>query len=94
VYADYIYDVPAYYLSTMTGDETFTDPGMATKAFILDPNGANRNFNPSGSFNTGFIAFVKNTSAYYNVIFDSTGAKYTIGPKELGILIYNGSSWA
>lgn len=89
-----LYATPLYYTSTMTGNETFTDPLTLMKVYFLDPNGANRNFNPSGSFNAGFVAFVKNVNRVgYHIVFDSTVSAQIIAPGELGIMLYNGSVW-
>jgi len=59
------------YTSTMTGDETFTYDGGDDKIFYLDPNGADRTFNPSGNFPTGFTVKIYNTGTY-QITFDST----------------------
>lgn len=85
---------PVYYSSTMTGSETFIDPFTILKVFFLDPNGVDRNFNPSGIFPAGFIAIVKNIDKAGNyIIFDSTVSAQVIGPGELGIMLYTGTVW-
>ena len=84
---------PESYSSTMTGDETFTDTDTPTAVYFLDPNGANRNFNPSGTFNAGFVAFIKNIGTDYNINFDSENSAQIIRPGELALMLYDGSEW-
>lgn len=82
-----------YYSSTMTGDETFTDPHTFLYTYFLDPNGAYRTFNPSGSFDTGFVIFVKNIGTTYSIAFDTSGSNQIIRPGQLGIFSYDGTVW-
>jgi len=88
-----LYGEPSSYSSTMTADETFTDPKMPMQTNFLDPNGANRNFNPSGTFKAGFVILIKNIGTDYNIIFDSAGSAQIIRPGELAIMMYDGSTW-
>ena len=78
---------PWAYASTMTGHETFTDPLTPLFVYVLDPNGSDREFRPSGTFRGGFMAFIKNRSRENHIIFDPTGKNTIIGPGELGIEI-------
>jgi hypothetical protein len=82
-----------FYSSTMTDDETFIDPDTGTYTYFLDPNGAARNFNPSGSFREGFRAYVKNIDATYNITFDSESSAFVIGPGEFAVAIFDGEVW-
>jgi len=82
-----------YYSSTMTADEIFTDPDTILYCYFLDPNGAYRTFTPSGSFNTGFIAFVKNTGTQYSIVFDPAGVKVVLQPGQMQIFLYDGTTW-
>lgn len=86
---------PPTYISTMTGHETFTAASLYQKgrSFILDPNGSDRNFNPSGSFSTGYIAYVLNKGTLNDIIFDSTDLATSIIPGALGVFMYDGSNW-
>ena len=81
------------YSSTMTGNETFADPGPSHGVYFLDPNGSDRNFNPSGDFLSGYIAFVKNIGTVGNVIFDSESSVQIIYPGQLGVIMYDGTTW-
>lgn len=88
-----LYGTPSSYSSTMTGNETFTDPLMPMKTYFLDPNGGDRTFNPSGTFTAGFVAFVKNIGTDNNVIFDSGVSNRLLAPNELGAFLYDGTQW-
>jgi len=81
------------YSSTMTGNETFTDPQRQIGTYFLDPNGANRNFDPSGTFTAGLVILIKNIGTDYNIIFDSENSIQIIRPTELAIMLYDGSQW-
>ena len=88
-----IFSDPESYSSTMTGNETFTDPKKPMGTYFLDPNGANRNFNPSGTFKTGVVALIKNIGTDYNINFDSENSAQIIRPGELAVMLYDGSQW-
>ena len=81
------------YESTMTADEGVIQPlsGIRMVAF-LDPNGADRNFNPSGSFTAGYEIVVINKGANL-ITFDSTGIAVSIAFAEKVHFFYNGTSW-
>ena len=81
------------YDSTMTGNETFTFPATPETKYFLDPNGAHRNFDPSGTFPKGFIAVVINVGGSYNIVFDSGASAQTLTPGSMGTFIYDGSNW-
>ena len=87
------YAINAAYTSTMSGDETFTQKWPDGRKNILDPNGADRNFNPSGSFTTGYLAWVWNTGTTYNLVFDSAASAQTITPGTFGVFVYDGTIW-
>ena len=94
IWCSNFYGTPYVYSSTMTGAETFTDPKTLMSLYFLDPSGGDRNFNPSGTFRTGCVVHVKNTDRAGNyIIFDSTSTAQVIAPGELGIFLYNGTSW-
>jgi hypothetical protein len=83
---------PVIYGNAMTGDESFVDPGGDHLRCFLDPNGANRNFNPSGTFPSGFLLLIVNTGVEI-ITFDSTASAQSIGPGQLGTFLYDGSNW-
>lgn len=85
--------VLAPYESTMTGNETFTPTGIAEEKFFLDPNGAQRTFNPSGSFSKGYTAIVINVGGSYNIVFDSAASAQVLTPGSRGVFIYDGTIW-
>jgi len=89
-----LYGTPYSYSSTMTGNETFTDSKRFLSIYFLDPNGSDRNFNPSGTFRDGCVVLIKNIDRTGgNVIFDSTSSKQLIGPGRLQISMYDGTQW-
>lgn len=81
------------YNSTMIVNETFTMPTTAERKYFLDPNGAARNFDPSGVFSTGFQATVINVGGSFNIVFDSGVSAQTLTPGSIGTFIYDGSKW-
>ena len=83
---------PAYE-STMTGNETFTQVWSTGRVYLLDPNGADRTFNPSGVFASGYTAQIWNKGNAYNIVFDSTATAQNIPPGGRLVSVYNGSSW-
>lgn len=91
VYDDYLNESP--YSSTMTGSETFAYSRGETRTYFLDPNGANRNFNPLGAFPIGFLARIINTGGAFNIIFDSGGSAQVLTPGAMGVTVYNGTNW-
>lgn len=92
VWAVNYYGDPDAYSSVMTDDEEFTYPNKPMKCYFLDPNGSERNFNPSGTFQAGFVALVKNIGEE-TITFDSTGSAQEINEGELGIFMYDGTTW-
>ncbi|MFC1885330.1 DUF2793 domain-containing protein [Thermodesulfobacteriota bacterium] len=84
---------PEYYSSTMTDNETFTDPGTPMKVFAMDPNGSDRNFDPSGSFNDGFMAVIINSGSANTITFDSTGAAEVISAGSMIIAVNDNGTW-
>lgn len=81
------------YTSVMAGNESFIAPTAFERKYFLAPNGANRNFNPSGSFTAGFQATVINKGGSYNIVFDSGGLAQSITPGSMGMFIYDGTNW-
>ena len=61
--------IERYINNSMSADETFTEVGNKLIAF-LNPNGADRAFNPSGSFEGGFEVIIYNIGNAYNILFD------------------------
>lgn len=62
--------------------------------FFVDPNGADRNFNPTGTFPAGFKCWVINTADAAEVVtFDSAGLVADILVGQTGIFVYDGSDW-
>jgi len=85
------------YISTMTGNETFTAGNTSTpsrRKYLLTPSGGHRNFDPSGTFPAGFEAVVINVGTTgYNVVFDSAGSKQIVAPGQMATFVYTGSIW-
>ena len=81
------------YSKIMTGNEVFTAPATAERKYFLDPNGALRNFDPSGVFPAGFQATVLNVGGSYNIVFDSAVSAQTLTPGGIGTFIYDGTKW-
>jgi hypothetical protein len=81
------------YESAMTDDETIAQAatGIRTVCF-LDPNGEDRNFNPSGTFTAGYEIVVINKGANL-ITFDSVGIAVSIAFAEKVHFFYNGTSW-
>ena len=79
---------PAATRSTLTGDVTFTDNSNFEIILIFDPNGADRNVTPSGTFPDGFRVEVVNTGTTYNLIFDPSGLNGSITPGDRQSFIY------
>jgi len=74
---------PPVIRATLTGDTTFTDNNGERLILILNPGGADRNVNPSGTFTDGFVVEVINngpTSSYELLFFDSTGLNNPVSP--------------
>ena len=77
----------------LTGDVTFLTNSDHRIVLIYDPNGADRNVTPSGSFSDGFQAVVVNNgptgSGTYNVLtFDPSGLAEIVGPGDTQIFTY------
>jgi len=89
--ADLTDDKP--YTSLMTGDETFEAVAKYHHRSVLDPNGADRNFNPTGTFKAWYEETVFNAGDVYDVIFDSTGLGEPVAPGMRVTFIYNGINW-
>lgn len=77
----------------MTTNEEFeADDGHV---FWRDPGGANRNFNPTGTFVRGHEIILINTAdAAETIVFDSTSLAQNVGQNERGIFRYNGATWS
>lgn len=82
---------PLTYTSTMSGNETFTQ--YQGSYFLLDPNGSDRNFDPSGTFRVGTIVNVKHTGGANTVTFDSGGIAQAITTAQFGEFIFDGTNW-
>lgn len=76
---------------TLTGHTTFTQNDG--KVFVLDGGAANRNFNPSGDFDTYTEIIIVNAGATNNIVFDSTGANQTISAGSWAHCFFDGTSW-
>ncbi|MFH1429427.1 MAG: hypothetical protein ABIH39_06755, partial [Candidatus Margulisiibacteriota bacterium] len=85
---------PDAYSATMISDEAFEAAHTLQMqgVYILDAGGSARNFNPSGSFATGFQAKVINVGDE-NIVFDSTETESVILPGEIATFIYTGATW-
>jgi len=81
------------YVRSMTADETFVElSGYNYYRCFLNPNGANRNFNPSGSFSTGYEVTVYN-SGNFIITFDSANSAISVGSGQMGKFCFDGSDW-
>lgn len=70
--------------SAMTGNETFVQADG--NFFARDPGGANRNFDPSGSFaGQAFVVLVNLADADETITFDSAGAAIAVREGERAI---------
>lgn len=82
---------------TLSDNGTFTptDVGDSNqRTFHIDPGGSNRNYNPSGTFNTWTIVKIVNIAdAAETITFDSEDIAEAIDQGESGEFQYNGSSW-
>lgn len=77
---------------TLGGHDTFS-PGEGT-IFIIDPDGAARNYNPTGNFPTGYELTLINTAGGAETItFDSGTLAAAVAQNERGIFIYSGAAW-
>jgi hypothetical protein len=71
----------------LTADATFIYNGNFQIVLIYDPNGADRDITPSGTFPDGFEVVVVNngptgSGTYYNLTFDPSGLGDIIGPGD------------
>lgn len=78
--------------STMTGDEQFTYASGDTLRVFLDTNGANRDYDPDGTFPNGFKVEIINEGSEV-VTFDSSGLADTISSHAMGWYYYRDGSW-
>lgn len=79
-------------VGAMSGNETFA--AGDGNLFIKDPDGAGRNFNPSGTFAALTRIEVINTAdGAETITFDSAGLNQAIAQNERGIFAYDGSDW-
>ena len=79
------YATPDPVRAVLTADATFVYNGAAQLILILDPNSADRNVNPSGSFPDGFEVIVINngpTGSYNLLNFDSTDLAQYVSPGD------------
>jgi len=83
---------PISYNKVMIGNEVFTDLGSDHLRCFLDPGGADRNFNPSGAFPSGFKVEIVNNGQEI-ITFDSAGTSQNVGPGQLGTFLFDGSVW-
>ena len=81
------------YVSSMTGDESFTYSSGSDRKYLLNPGVANRDFDPSGTFPAGFEATIINTGNVFNVFFDSSGLNQAVTPGTKVSFVYTGTEW-
>lgn len=62
------------------------------KTIMGDPNGGDRNINPSGSFPNFYKQTVMNIGSADNLVFDSTGLNESLGPGENAEFVYHETS--
>uniref|UniRef100_A0A6M3ITR0 Uncharacterized protein n=1 Tax=viral metagenome TaxID=1070528 RepID=A0A6M3ITR0_9ZZZZ len=83
----------AAYESIMTADETFGAGIARRRKYLLDPNGADRNFDPSGTFATGYEVIILNVGVAFNIVFDSAASAQVVTPGTMATFIYDGTIW-
>lgn len=86
----FLYEILASNISTMAGGENFLF--RDGPVFIKDTGGANRIFNPSGTFPFGYQVTLVNTGAN-TINFDSGGLNQAVTTGQRGIFTYNGTAW-
>ncbi len=67
-------------------------PGAAS-VYIIDPGGAHRNVNPSGTFPLQTITIINVADAAENLVFDTAGINVTVAQNKRCIFSYTGSAW-
>ena len=85
--------LPKYSTQSISATTTFSSDVGAEKTYFITPTGADRNFNPTGDFNTGYRVWVINSSGSYNIVFDAAVSAQTVSPGTYGMFIYNGAIW-
>lgn len=68
--------------AVLTGDATFIYNGNFQIVLIYDPNGADRDVTPSGTFPDGFEVVVINVGTIYNLTLDPSNLGAIIGPGD------------
>lgn len=76
----------------MTGDETIAYSEGGYLRCFLDPNGADRDFDPEAGFPEKFEMVIINLGNY-GITFDSTGLAQVVGPGEKIRFYFDGSNW-
>lgn len=80
--------------STMSADESITDPKTILFVYFRDPNGAQRNITLSGSWRTHSMIIIVNTGTDYSIYLNNTvSGGNLIQANEACFLIYDGSTW-
>ncbi len=77
---------------TLAANGTFTlNDGFI---HIIDPGGASRNYNPSGTFPTYFTLILINIAdAAETLTFDSSGLNQAVAQNQRGIFSFDGTNW-
>ena len=79
---------------TMTGNLTFADHGLTLFAvYLLNPNGADRNFTPTGTFRDRVPFRVKNTGTGEFNIYAGALNDIVLAPGETADIYYSNSLW-
>ena len=76
---------------TLTGHSTFTQNDG--RIFVLDGGAADRNFNPSGSFDDYTEVIIINAGATKNITFDSDSSAQVITPGAWAHCFYYDGTW-
>jgi hypothetical protein len=81
------------YEHTMTGSETLNPPSEGIRfVCILDPGGADRNYNPNAGFPAGFEVVIVNKGDEL-ITFDSATLAAPVAPGEKKAFYFNGTVW-
>jgi hypothetical protein len=87
-------DAPPGGKYTMTGNQTFADHGTGLLAvYLLDPNGADRNFTPTGTWRACVPVRVKNISSEEFNIYAGALNNIVLAAGEWADIYYDGALW-
>lgn len=86
-------DPPDYYTVTMTGNTTPVYTSGAKTVYFYDPNGADRQVNPTAGYPEGYEIVIVNEGAYL-ITFDASGLNAVVEPfGGHRSFFFNGTNW-